>query len=291
MNKQEELLAQVLEECLEEDLSFVPPEGEIARKHRFSEDFEKFMQELLTEASRRSRKREIKKHFSPRFGQWAACILVFCVCGGLFYYVSGRIGGSGMGTKSDTSEAPAVESAADETLDTGAAEGGQGASPEEAEPESAASEDVPPELNSREESAGQQGRDYCGRVVYPAEVQEVPEELENVTTRVNCPVLDEDDPVLMLSIGNTGETDISYFNRYDLEVWLGDAWYRIPEGSEEAGEWLTLEAGMAVDEEIDLSSYEIDHDASQYRLVTHVDQGVICAEFTFEEVFQRTMEE
>ncbi len=119
----------------------------------------------------------------------------------------------------------------------------------------------------------------------------MPEELENVTTRVNCPVLDEDDPVLMLSIGNTGETDISYFNRYDLEVWLGDAWYRIPEGSEEAGEWLTLEAGMAVDEEIDLSSYEIDHDASQYRLVTHVDQGVICAEFTFEEVFQRTMEE
>ena len=47
MNKQEELLVQVLEECLEEDLSFVPPEGEIARTHRFSREFEQRMQEIL----------------------------------------------------------------------------------------------------------------------------------------------------------------------------------------------------------------------------------------------------
>lgn len=32
----EKLLAQALDECLEEDLSFIPPERELARKHHFS---------------------------------------------------------------------------------------------------------------------------------------------------------------------------------------------------------------------------------------------------------------
>ena len=35
----EELLTRVLDECLEEDLSFVPHEREIAGKHRFSPGF------------------------------------------------------------------------------------------------------------------------------------------------------------------------------------------------------------------------------------------------------------
>lgn len=278
MNKQEELLAQVLEECLEEDLSFVPPEGEIARKHRFSESFEQSMQKLLEEVSHTSREKEIQKHFSPRYGQWAACILVFCVCGWLFYHVGGMTGGSGTEESADTSEAPAMEAAADETLDTGAASG-EGALPEE-------SRDEPAEL------PGVQGeREYCGQTVYPAGEQDVPDQLESVTTRVNCPVLDENNPVLMLTIGNTGEEDIRYLNQYDLEVLLEDVWYRIPAESEEKGEWLTLEAGMAVDEEIDLSEYRIDYDASQYRLVTHVGQGLLGVEFTFEEMFKKTMEE
>ena len=40
------LLARVLEECLDEDLSFVPPEREIARSHTFSESFEEKMDQL-----------------------------------------------------------------------------------------------------------------------------------------------------------------------------------------------------------------------------------------------------
>ena len=40
------LLARVLEECLDEDLSFVPPEREIARSHTFSESFEEKMVSL-----------------------------------------------------------------------------------------------------------------------------------------------------------------------------------------------------------------------------------------------------
>lgn len=48
---------------------------------------------------------------------------------------------------------------------------------------------------------------------------------------------------------------------------------------------------MAVDEEIDLSKYQMDYDASQYRLVTYVEQDVLGVEFTFGEVFKKTMEE
>lgn len=276
MNKQEELLAQVLEECLEEDLSFVPPEREIARKHRFSESFEQAMEKLLEECSHKSREKEIRRHFLPRYGQWAACILVFCVCGWLFYHVGGEKGAS---DSAAPAEVPAeAESAADMTTDAGAGS------------EEASEEAAPPE-EGPETSEGQEGREYCGTRVYPAEVQEVPERLENVTTLVNCPVLDEENPVLMLTIGNVGEEDIRYLNRYDLEVRLGDVWYRIPAGTETEGEWLTLEAGMAVDEEIDLSGYRIDYDASQYRLVTHVEQDVLGVEFTFEEVFKKTMED
>ena len=45
------LLARVLEECLDEDLSFVPPEREIARSHTFSESFEEKMDRLTSELS------------------------------------------------------------------------------------------------------------------------------------------------------------------------------------------------------------------------------------------------
>lgn len=55
------LLARVLEECLDEDLSFVPPEREIARSHTFSESFEEKMDQLLNdgeEAVRKEKERE-----------------------------------------------------------------------------------------------------------------------------------------------------------------------------------------------------------------------------------------
>ena len=280
LSEGEKLLAQVLEECLEEDLSFVPPEREIARKHRFSENFEREMQRMLDEISDEFQKKEIRRQLSPRYGQWAACILVFCVCGWLFYHVSGQIGNSSRSQSADTAGAPAEAEAViteDADLGTGALE-------------SAEAEESALEAGSPETAVNQSGRVYCDQTIYPAGVQEVPERLESVTTLVNCPVLDKKNPVLILTIGNTGEEDILYLDRYDLEVWLEDAWYRIPSESEREGEWLTLEAGMAVDEEIDLSGYQIDYDASQYRLLTDTDQGLLSVEFTFEEVFKRTME-
>ncbi len=287
LSEGEELLVQVLEECLEEDLSFVPPEREIARKHRFSENFEQEMQKLSDEISDEVRKKEVRKHFSPRYGQWAACVLLFCVCGWLFYQVGERFGGSGTKESTDM-ESSAAESASEETTTDMATDSGN-VSAEESYSMDMKENDA--EAGIQEASGAQSGKNYCEQLVYPASEQQVSEQLENVTTLVNCPVLDEDNPVLMLTIGNTGEEDIRYLNRCDLEVWLEDAWYRIPSEFETEGEWLWLEAGMAVDEEVDLSRYQIDFDASQYRLVTHTEQGLLGVEFTFEEVFKKTMEE
>lgn len=289
LSKGEELLAQVLEECLEEDLSFVPPEREISRKHRFSEEFEQTMQRILEEISDDLKKKEIRKHFSPRYGQWAACILVFFVCGWLFFHVGSQIGDSVTEESADMAEAPAEEPAYDEAaaedMDSGAGDSMAGGM-ENAEAEESVLE------SGLSEAAGEpEGKDYCSQTVYPARDQDVPEQLETVTTRVNCPVLDEDNPVLMLTIGNTGEEDVRYLDRCELEVWLEDAWYQIPSESDREGEWLTLEAGMAVDAEVDLSGYQIDYDASQYRLVTYTGDGPVSVEFTFGEVFRKTMEE
>ena len=63
-SKGEELLSQAIEECLEEDLSFIPPEGEIARKHQFSKRFDQEMQAFLEEISASLHKKRIQRHLS-----------------------------------------------------------------------------------------------------------------------------------------------------------------------------------------------------------------------------------
>ncbi len=260
-----------LEECLEEDLSFVPPEREIMRTHRFSESFENGMKELLEERSRQRQESEIRKHFCPRYGQWAACILIFCVCGVLLYSLVTPLMNqlAKSGEKGETADLFLMEEES-AVEDTATAEGGD---------ENAAA--------SQEEAVSKM---WNGREVTLALRQEVPEFLDYVTTLVNCPVQDEENPVLCLTIGNIGEEDIRYRAWYDLEVWLEDGWYVIPHATEPSGEWLDLEAGMAVDEVIDLEEYELDYDASRYRLITYVNDDRISAEFTFEEVFSQQME-
>jgi len=263
LKDRESLLAEALDECLEEDLSFIPPEREIARKHHFSEEFEKTIEALLENASDASKKR-IQKHFFPRYGQWAACLLIFCICGGLFYYIIRPLPEQ---TES-VQEAEGASGSADMSLDKHS---------EEASVQEAGLETVPE-------------KKYCGQIVYPAEQQEVPEVLDYVTTLVNCPVLDEENPILILTIGNTGEEELQYLNHYMLEVRLGDEWYVIPERLNAPEKWMTLEAVMAVDEEIDLTDYHIDYDAQQYRLITRVNQELVSAEFTFGDGFTETME-
>lgn len=290
LSRGEQMLAQVLEECLEEDLSFVPPEREIARTHSFSEKFEEAMRILLAHSSDSIRQKEIRKHFSPQYGQWVACILAFCICGGLFYYVIRPIDKSGM-TESASEEQGAAFDVSDygSSLEETSEEAAEAEVTEamEAEPAEAAEEAAGKDTD---EGGTQKKRTYCGKTVYLADRQEIPETLEYVTTLLNCPVLDEENPVLFLTIGNTGEEEVQYLNRYILEVWLENGWYVIPPKEEKQEQWLSLEPGMAVDEEIDLSAYEIDYGAQKYRLVTQIGEDLVSAGFTFEEMFTETME-
>ena len=281
----EELLTRVLDECLEEDLSFVPHEREIAGKHRFSPGFEEQMEAMMTEAEQKMQEKELKKHFHFQWGQLAACVAVFCVCGALAGTVYLQHSG-GKGTADTTAmmtaesadvaeesaELEVAEDAMEDAADTGAADG--------LEAEKTADVDI------------SKGKTYCGQTIYLAEIQDMPVALENVNTLVNCPVLDEENPTLTLTIANTGETATSYQMPPILEVWLDDGWYVIPAISTENADptWTRLEEKMAMDEAIDLTQYQIDYGAQRYRLVVRIGEHMLSAEFTFEEVFSEQME-
>ena len=132
----EELLTRVLDECLEEDLSFVPHEREIAGKHRFSPGFEEQMEAMMTEAEQKMQEKEIKKHFHFQWGQLAACFAVFCVCGALagtvYLQHSGGKGNAdttammtaeSADVAEESAELEVAEDAMEDAADTGVADG------------------------------------------------------------------------------------------------------------------------------------------------------------------------
>ena len=137
----------------------------------------------------------------------------------------------------------------------------------------------------------QEGVSYCGKLIYPAVQQDVPEHLEEVTTLVNCPVQDEENTTMVLTIGNTSENAVRYLDGYDIEVQVGSTWYVIPHKQYEQRIWKNLEGKMAIDMEINLSDFDIDYGAQEYRVIAYVDGQQVSAEFTFEEVFAEKMEE
>ena len=137
----------------------------------------------------------------------------------------------------------------------------------------------------------QEGVSYCGKLIYPAVQQDVPEHLEEVTTLVNCPVQDEENTTMVLTIGNTSENSVHYLDGYDIEVQVGSIWYVIPHRQYEQRIWKNLEGKMAIDMEINLSDFDIDYGAQEYRVIAYVDGQQVSAEFTFEEVFAEKMEE
>ena len=61
---QSELLADAFNACMEEQLSFIPPEREIARMHAFSERFQNAMEELCR-TNGRLKKRELSRRGCP----------------------------------------------------------------------------------------------------------------------------------------------------------------------------------------------------------------------------------
>lgn len=201
------------------------------------------MDQLLNdgeEAVRKGKEREIRRHFSPRYGQMAATVLVFLVAGFLVWKVKDlfhpEIASESVKTETamDTStydDAVLEESAAEDIEEAMAT-----ADSADAGTQKEAADAAPGSLTAEEEEwekgevndPSQEGISYCGNMIYPAVQQEVPELLETLTTLVNCPVQDEDNTMIVLAIGNTGEEAVRYLDGYDLEVRVGSTWYVIP---------------------------------------------------------------
>jgi len=298
MTEGEEFFAQILEECLEEDLSFIPPEREIARKHQFSEKFETSMESYFQQLENTKEKKR-KKYFFSKYARFAACVFVLCVCSVVFYLQFQPFGNKKASedfpsTDSGSSEDMLLEDAPEESQEevSGIQEDGTGGI-DTAVTEAAEDFSAEKEYQSEEGIENKaynteriyEKREYCGQTVYLAEQQEVPKFLDYVTTLINCPVQDEENPTLYLTIGNTGEETIYYLNQFDLEVWLEDGWYVILPQVALEEEQKELEAGMAVDEEINLENYKIGFGAQKYRLVAHINDELVSAEFRFSEVF------
>ena len=100
LDAKEELLKEALDACMEEQLSFIPPECEIARMHTFSQEFREYMEKLLKTKGRPERRTIHRKEFIYSFNRVAACILVLFVVAGVF--AGGLLLVSKSGSKSST---------------------------------------------------------------------------------------------------------------------------------------------------------------------------------------------
>ena len=275
-NEQErELLAEVFDECMEEQLSFIPSEREIARMHRYSEEFQESMKKLCDTGGRPKREKNTmtSREFVYSFNKIAACIVAVLVVGGVCtgIFLSG-------GRKSST------ETAALEDRVEGAA------LPEEAPEEvteDAAADQEQTEAASKE--AAPEKIIFAGHEIYQAEDQDVTGDTEAVKTLVSSPVIDREAATVKITIGNISENPISYNANMELQVQQDGVWYVIPRKNEPVGQQDTiveLAPGMAQDEELDLTVYDLDYGADAYRIITYVDGVPLSAGFRFESVEQ-----
>lgn len=272
--RQEELLTEVLQACMEEQLSFIPPEGEIARKHRFSGEFEQSMQEMCATRGRRQHRRISSREFTYGFNKIAACILVILVAGGILtggYLALHRASGVDSTAQVETAAADMAEDTAvmaEESAKDSAADG---------------------ETGERETAKVPEQVSFAGQSIDLASEQEVSGETDTVKTLVSCPVLTRDAEEVKVTIGNMGEAAISYNANMELQVQVDGAWYVVPRRQEPVGQQDTtvvLEPGMAQDEELSFADYALDYDAEQYRVLTYVDGVPYSAQFRFESVEQ-----
>lgn len=272
--RQEELLTEVLQACMEEQLSFIPPEGEIARKHRFSGEFEQSMQEMCATRGRRQHRRISSREFTYGFNKIAACILVILVAGGIL--TGGYLA---LHRASDVDSTAQVETAAADMAEDTAVMAEESAEDSAADGETGKQETakVPEQVS------------FAGQSIDLASEQEVSGETDTVKTLVSCPVLTRDAEEVKVTIGNMGEAAISYNANMELQVQVDGAWYVVPRRQEPVGQQDTtvvLEPGMAQDEELSFADYALDYDAEQYRVLTYVDGVPYSAQFRFESVEQ-----
>ena len=276
---EQELLAEAFDECMEEQLSFIPPEREIARMHRFSDEFQESMEALCeTNGKSKPEKRSItSREFIYSFNKIAACILAVLVVGGIctgVFLAGGRKSGNADTAAPET--ASIAQNSLEETVD------------EDAETAIESAEDTAA-ASAEEKEAAPEKITFAGWDIYLAQEQDVTGETESVKTLVSSPVIARDAEVVKVTIGNISETPISYNANMELQVQQGGAWYVIPRRSEPVGQQDTtvvLEPGMAQDEELNLSDYDLDYDVENYRIITYVDGVPFSAGFRFESVEQ-----
>lgn len=281
---EKELLAEAADECMEEQLSFIPSEREIARMHRYSEEFQESMQELLDAGGRPKREKSTitSREFVYSFNKIAACILAVLVVGGVctgLFLTSGKKSGS-----ADTA-APETASAAQDSTEEAVFE--------DVEDTSESAEDTTAAASAEEKEEAPEKITFAGRDIYLAQEQSVTGETESVKTLVSSPVIAREAQLVKITIGNISETPISYNANMELQVQSRGAWYVIPRKTEPVGQDTTvvLEPGMAQDEELELTAYDLDYDADAYRIITYVDGVPFSAGFRFESVEQGLEEE
>ena len=281
---QSELLADAFNACMEEQLSFIPPEREIARMHAFSERFQNAMEELCRTNGRLKKRELSRREFIFGFNRIAASLLLMLVIGGACVgtYLIAEHGLPGAGRDGSAETAEATE-APEEAQSTGAAEdtaaGEETAAESTGDAGSAAATDAAAQVDPEEAA-------FAGGTVRLADEQELPAGTGEIRTLVSSPVLDREAESVKITIGNLSEETISYRTDIELQVYLDGAWYVVP-GTEEGAaaqepRTVELEAGMAQDEEILLSGYTLDFEAEKYRAAVCVDGRFFGAEFCFE---------
>lgn len=270
---QKELLAEAFNACMEEQMSFIPPEREIARMHTFSDEFQASMEELCRTKGKIRKQEVTRREFVFGFNRIAACILLMLVVGGVCvggYLISER----GIGANSTGSTA---EYSTDESMEESSAE---------------ASDQTADAALPEEE---QTDRTTAGADLAEAEEQTLPSESNGIRMLISSPVVDRDMETVKVTFGNLTEETVSYSRDLELQVCIDGIWYVVPrtQGAQEAAEELDgqtqseetvveLEAGMAQDEEIRLSDYRLDYEAEKYRVVSLIDGRMFGSEFRFE---------
>lgn len=276
----EELLAEALDACMEEQLSFIPPECEIVRMHTFSQEFREYMEKLLKTQGRPERRILTRKEFIYSFNKIAASILIVLAVGGMMAGVvvsvsrSGAKSSSEMAAETGDETAPADAQASEEAPAEETEAGAAGTWEAEAPAEDAGAGTAPEHV------------EFMGGRIFLADNQSLPEKTEVVKTLVNSPVIGRDAESVKVTIGNMDEYPIYYYKAMDLEVLVDGAWYLVPPEEapteEEENLLVRLEPGMAQDEEIFLENYRLDYDAQMYRAVTYLDGLILCSQFCFE---------
>ena len=275
---QEKLLTSVLNACMEEQMSFIPPEREIARMHTFSREFQEYMKPLLRTKGKPERKVLEKHEFVYRFNKMAAAFLVLFLVGGLSV---GAFLIFGSKVEMEKAEAPAaVPESMQDTITEEAA-------PMEPAPMEEAVEGEMAEAPAEEtETAIAEDIMFMGQQIHLAATQVLPEETEYVKTQVKTPVVARDAESIVVSITNLNNYPITYYKSMDMEVLVDGAWYLVPSKQmlteEEQRHMENLDSGVTQDAEVLLEYYELDYEAERYRIVTYLDGLILSSSYAFE---------